>query len=133
MTPETRENISKAFSTTVIAWLSAPPSSSPPFPAVAPKQWKYFYLTKGSINHVERNVPKYENHKLRERKVETLTRNWRDHRTGTHNTRKLYRDILTGTAIFFNRKRVTVCEHTTKKASLVPVWVCLSCDLFNSW
>ena len=27
------------------------------------------------INHVERKVPKYENHKLRERKVKTLTRN----------------------------------------------------------
>ena len=37
------------------------------------------------INHVERKVPKYENHKLRERKVKTLTRNWRDHqKTGTH-------------------------------------------------
>jgi len=30
-------------------------------------------------------VPKYENHKLRERKVKTLTRNRRDHKTtGTH-------------------------------------------------
>ena len=27
------------------------------------------------IYHVERKVPKYENHKLRERKVKTLTRN----------------------------------------------------------
>jgi hypothetical protein len=36
-------------------------------------------------DHVERKVPKYKNHKLRERKVKTLTRNWRDHwRTGTH-------------------------------------------------
>ena len=36
-------------------------------------------------DHVERKVPKYENHKLRERKVKTLTRNWRDHRrTGTY-------------------------------------------------
>ena len=26
-------------------------------------------------DHVERKVPKYENHKLRERKVKTLTRN----------------------------------------------------------
>ena len=34
------------------------------------------------------------------------------------NTRKLYRDISTGTAVFFNRKRVNVCEHTTKTASL---------------
>ena len=37
------------------------------------------------IDHVERKVPKYKNHKLRERKVKTLTRNWRDHRrAGTH-------------------------------------------------
>ena len=27
------------------------------------------------IDHEERKVPKYENHKLRERKVKTLTRN----------------------------------------------------------
>ena len=27
------------------------------------------------------------------------------------NTQKLNRDILTGTAIFLNRKRVNVCEH----------------------
>ena len=37
-----------------------------------------------SANHVERKVPKYEWHKIRERKVKTLTRNWRDHwRIGT--------------------------------------------------
>ena len=54
--------------------------------------------------------------KLRERKVKTLTRNWRDHqRTGTH---KLYRDISTGLAIFLNRKRVIFCEQVTKTASL---------------
>ena len=29
----------------------------------------------GRLDHVERKVPKYENHKLRERKVKTLTRN----------------------------------------------------------
>ena len=41
---------------------------------------------------MERKVPKYEYHKIRERKVKTLTRNWRDHcRTGTQ---KLYRNIL---------------------------------------
>ena len=34
------------------------------------------------------------------------------------NTRKLNRDISTGTAVFLNRKRVNVCEHTTKMASL---------------
>ena len=34
------------------------------------------------------------------------------------NTRKLNRDISTGPAVFLNRKRVNVCEHTTKMASL---------------
>ena len=34
------------------------------------------------------------------------------------NTRKLNRDISTGTAVFLNQKRVNVCEHTTKTASL---------------
>ena len=34
------------------------------------------------------------------------------------NTQKLYQDISTGTAVFINRKRVNVCEHTTKMASL---------------
>ena len=34
------------------------------------------------------------------------------------NTRKLYRNILTGMAIFINQKRVNVCEHTTKMGSL---------------
>ena len=34
------------------------------------------------------------------------------------NTRKQNQDILTGTAVFLNRKRVNVCEHTTKTASL---------------
>ena len=34
------------------------------------------------------------------------------------NTRKLYRDVSTGTAVFLNQKRVNVCEHTTKTASL---------------
>ena len=34
------------------------------------------------------------------------------------NTWKLYRDISTGMAVFFNRKRVNVCEHQTKTALL---------------
>ena len=42
-------------------------------------------VSKIKTDHEERKVPKYENHKLKERKVKTLTRNWRDHRrTGTH-------------------------------------------------
>ena len=32
-------------------------------------------LIQYQLNHVERKVPKYKNHKLRERKVKTLTRN----------------------------------------------------------
>ena len=36
-------------------------------------------------DHVERKEPKYKNHKLKERKVKTLTRNLRDRlRTGKH-------------------------------------------------
>ena len=42
----------------------------------------------------------------------------RDHsRTGT---RKLNRNISTGTAVFLHQKRANVCEHTTKMASLFP-------------
>ena len=38
------------------------------------------------------------------------------------NTRKLNRDISTGMAVFLNRKRVNVCEHTTKTASVESLW-----------
>ena len=38
---------------------------------------------------------------------------------GTHNTWKLNRNILMVTDIFFNQKRVNVCEHTTKMAHQV--------------
>ena len=34
------------------------------------------------------------------------------------NTRKLNRNISTVTAVFLNQKRMNVCEHTTKMASL---------------
>jgi len=34
------------------------------------------------------------------------------------NARKLNRNILTVTDVFLNQKRVNVCEHTTKMASL---------------
>ena len=69
---------------------------------------------------MERKVPKYEYHKIRERKVKTLTRNWRYHcRKGT---RKLYQNISTGTAVFINQKRSNVCEHTTKMVSLENLW-----------
>ena len=54
------------------------------FPYLAPS-FVDRYVTLLQTDHVERKVPKYENHKLRERKVKTLTRIWRDHkRTGTH-------------------------------------------------
>ena len=36
------------------------------------------------IYHEEKKVPKYENHRLRERKVKTLTRNSRDHKRDRH-------------------------------------------------
>ena len=80
------------------------------------------------IIHVERKVPKYKNHKIRERKVKTLTRNWRDH--WGWDTRKLYRDILTGTAVFVNRKRVNVCEHTQRWRLHFPFPYFEKCILF---
>ena len=68
---------------------------------------------------MERKVPKYENHKLRERKVKTYQELKRSQKGQAHtNTWKLNQDISTGTDIFLNRKRVNVCEHTTKTASL---------------
>ena len=55
-----------------------------------------------------------------ERKVKTLTKNWRDlHRKGT---RKLSRNILMVTAVFLNQKRVNICEHLTENASLESFW-----------
>ena len=53
-------------------------------------------------------------------KVKTPTRNWRDHLR--IDTRKLYQDISTGTAVFINQKRVNVCEHMTKMALLESLW-----------
>ena len=95
------------------------------------------------LDHVERKVPKYENHKLRERKVKTLTRNWRDHkRTG------IYKHAETVSRYFDWHGRL--CRVFTNIYSLSiekdgrasrNIWiqfpcvcVCLSfCDLFNSW
>ena len=96
--------------------------------------------------------------RIRERKVETLTKNWSGHsKTGTgKHMQKLNQNISTGMAVFLNQKRANVCEHTTKMAcsqtfalfwlrkTTIPVeifWfnfpcvcVCLSyCDLFNFW
>ena len=75
---------------------------------------------------MERKVPKYENHKIRERKVKTLTRNWRDH--WRIDTQKLYWDISTGKAVFINQKRVNVCEHMTKMASLASDAIFVVCS-----
>ena len=70
-------------------------------------------------NHVERKVPKYENHKLRKGKWKLLPGIEEMTKGQAHtNTRKLYWNISTGTAVFLNRKRVNVCEHKTKTASL---------------
>ena len=44
------------------------------------KRSRFKTINSNFSDHVERKVPKYENHKIRERKVKTLTRNWRDHR-----------------------------------------------------
>ena len=40
------------------------------------------------------------------------------------NSLKLYRDISTGTAVFIKQRRVSVCEHVTKMASLESFWMC---------
>ena len=55
-------------------------------PILKLKYFKVLNINKNpyEINHVERKVPKYENHKLRERKVKTLTRIWRDHKRDRH-------------------------------------------------
>ena len=93
-----------------------------------------------SVN-VERKVSKYENHKLRERKVKTLTRNRRDHKRDRH-TRKLYRDISTGTAVFvvcsqiftlFRLRKTAVPVKISRFSFRVFVCACPFCDLFNSW
>ena len=75
------------------------------------------------VVHVERKVPKYENHNLRERKVKTYDELKRSRKGQAHtNTRKLNRDISTGTAVFRNRKkRVNVCERTTKGGKLSEI------------
>ena len=66
----------------------------------------------------------YENHKLRRKGSENSYQELKRSQKGqAHtNTRKLNRDISTGTAVFLNRKRVNVCEHTIKTC----VCVCLS-------
>ena len=55
--------------------------------------------------------------------MKTVLKNWRDHhRTGI---RKLNRNILMVTVVFLNQKRVNVCEHTTKMASLISFQISL--------
>ena len=62
------------------------------------------------IVYMERKEPKYEYHKIRERKVKTLTRNWRDYwRTGTRTHTETVSRYL---AIFINRKRVNTFYFT---------------------
>ena len=68
---------------------------------------------------MERKVPKDEYHKIRERKVKTLTEIDEITVGQAHkNTWKLNQNILTGMAVFINQKRANVCEHTIKMASL---------------
>ena len=50
-----------------------------------------------------------------ENSYQELKRSLKDRHTQTHGN---CRYILTGTAVFFNRKRVNVCEHMTKMVSL---------------
>ena len=74
-------------------------------------------------DHVERKVPKFENHKLRERKVKTLTRNWRDHRRiGTHKHTETVSRYFDRHCRLFQSEERNVFEHTTKMASLESLW-----------
>ena len=61
-----------------------------------------------------------------ENSYEELKRSLKD-----RHTQKLYRDISTGTAVFINRKRVKVCEHTTKMASCPSVISSISGKSFH--
>ena len=42
------------------------------------------YLARKETDHMERKVPKYEKHKIRERKERTLTKHWRVHGGQAH-------------------------------------------------
>ena len=67
-------------------------------------------------------------HKIRERKVKTLTKNWRYHRrTSTH---KLNWNISTITSVFINQKRMNVCEWTHDKDDIIFVMCSLTFTLF---
>ena len=75
------------------------------------------------IDHVERKVPKYEYHKIRERKVKTLTRNWRDHcRTGTRkNTETVSKYFDRHGRLYQSEESKCLWTHE-KMASLDSLW-----------
>ena len=50
--------------------------------------FSYNIFKSHETHHVERKVPKYE-HKIRERRVKTLTKNWRDHSGQAHENTSL--------------------------------------------
>ena len=69
------------------------------------------------IDHVERKLPKHEQHKIRERQKENLPKIEEISGVKAHtNTWKLNQNISMVTDVFINQKRVNVCEHTTKMA-----------------
>ena len=86
------------------------------------------------IDHVERKVPEYENHKLRERKVKTLTRNWRDHkRIATHKHTETVSRYFDWQAVFLNRKSFHVPIVLWSLQFLVRVFTFLSLNLWFSY
>ena len=82
----------------------------------------YFY---SCIRDIHSTMPFFplcdiSNYKIRERKGKTLTTNWRDLRR-----KDPWKHMETDskvTDVFLNQKRVNVCEHPTKMASLESFW-----------
>jgi hypothetical protein len=76
-------------------------------------------------------VLKYENHKIRERKVKTLIRNWRDHqRTGTHkNTETESRHFDRHSRLFQSEE--SKCLWTHDKDGVTPSLSCVHYHLLS--
>ena len=73
------------------------------------------------MERVEREVEGSEEERKRERERELFMYTLLKHIELTYWAYTVYESITyvsTGTAVFLNRKRVNVCEHTTKTASL---------------
>ena len=74
-------------------------------------------------DHVERKVPKYENHKIREKKVKTLTRNWSDHRRiGTQKHTETVTRYFDGHGHLYQLEESKCLWTHAKMASLESWW-----------